>query len=56
MPVLGHLDQFVFLNLFTNFTWPVFKPIYFSSLPNCVKSVTSLNKFKNMMIKYFTGL
>ena len=27
--------------------------IYFSSLPNCVKSATYLNSFKNMIIKYF---
>ena len=39
-------------NLFFSF----FKPINFNSLFNCVKSATSLNSFKNMMIKYFTGL
>ena len=27
--------------------------IYFSSLPNCVKSATSVNSFQNMLIKYF---
>ena len=28
--------------------------IYFSSLPNCVKSATSVNSFKNMLIKHFS--
>ena len=27
--------------------------IYFNSLPNCVKSATSVSSFKDMMIKYF---
>ena len=35
-------------------TFKYSETIYFSSLPNCVKSATSLNSFKNMIIKYFT--